>query len=205
MLRERYLTASRALEAAVCTAGRQMALHSSSPICPSSTRRLDLQIRGFRGKASRFPHRKSGGMHHVRFISVFDRRPALIDLHFDVDNTSEHEDCRQNVHCNRRVRVPAYECRLTHRSSGLGLATTKLLAENGASVAILDLQEPPETIARTRFWKCDVSNDQRLETCIKEAIEFAASEKRPVAGAVCCAGVGFAARVHLHLQPSQLI
>ena len=81
------------------------------------------------------------------------------------------------------------------RSSGLGLATTKLLSEKGASVAILDLQEPPEMIPHTKFWKCDVSNDERVETCINEAIEFAASEKKPVAGAVCCAGVGMAGRV----------
>lgn len=82
-----------------------------------------------------------------------------------------------------------------NRSSGLGLATTKLLSERGASVAILDLQEPPEKIPHTNFWKCDVSNDERVETCIKEAIEFASTEKKPVAGAVCCAGVGMAGRV----------
>ena len=89
----------------------------------------------------------------------------------------------------------SFMCGLTLRSSGLGLATTKLLSEKGASVAILDLQEPPERIAHTKFWKCDVSNDQRVETCIKEAIEFSDTENRPVAGAVCCAGVARAGRV----------
>lgn len=75
------------------------------------------------------------------------------------------------------------------------MATTKLLSEKGASVAVLDLQEPPENIPNTKFWRCDVSDDERVETCIKEAIEFASSEKKPIAGAVCCAGVAMAGRV----------
>jgi NAD(P)-dependent dehydrogenase (short-subunit alcohol dehydrogenase family) len=75
------------------------------------------------------------------------------------------------------------------------LATTKLLSEKGASVAVLDLQEPPEKIHNTKFWKCDVSDDERVETCIKETIQFASNEKKPIAGAVCCAGVAMAGRV----------
>jgi NAD(P)-dependent dehydrogenase (short-subunit alcohol dehydrogenase family) len=84
---------------------------------------------------------------------------------------------------------------LKDRSSGLGLATTRLLSEKGANVAVLDLQEPPEGSSSVKFWKCDVSNDARVEACIKDAIEWSEKESLPIAGAICCAGVGMAGRV----------
>jgi NAD(P)-dependent dehydrogenase (short-subunit alcohol dehydrogenase family) len=77
----------------------------------------------------------------------------------------------------------------------LGLATTKLLSDKGANVAVLDLQVPPETINGTKFWECDVAKDARVEECIKESIEWAKSKSKPIAGAVCCAGVGMVGRV----------
>jgi NAD(P)-dependent dehydrogenase (short-subunit alcohol dehydrogenase family) len=88
-----------------------------------------------------------------------------------------------------------------HRSSGLGLATTRLLSEKGANVAVLDLQEPPQGSSAVKFWKCDVSNDARVESCIKQAIEWSGKESLPIAGAICCAGIGMAGRVvHVFYQ-----
>ena len=83
------------------------------------------------------------------------------------------------------------------RSSGLGLATTKLLSEKEANVAILDIQEPPETLVGTKFWQCDVSNDARVEECIKGIVEWSREESKPIGGAICCAGVAIPGRVHL--------
>jgi 3-hydroxyacyl-CoA dehydrogenase / 3-hydroxy-2-methylbutyryl-CoA dehydrogenase len=89
---------------------------------------------------------------------------------------------------------------LTGSSSGLGLATTKVLAEQGASIAVLDLQEHPNPSSSLRFWECDVSNDERVEECVKEAIKWSIDEKKPLGGAVCSAGVGMAGRVSSHLK-----
>ena len=84
---------------------------------------------------------------------------------------------------------------MTFSSSGLGLATTKLLSEQGANVAVLDLQETPLDKSGIKFYNCDVSDDARVEECIKEAIKWSADESKPIAGAICCAGVAVAGRV----------
>jgi len=84
---------------------------------------------------------------------------------------------------------------VTFRSSGLGLATTQLLLKRGANVAVLDLQESPESNSSLKFWKCDVSDDKRVEDCVKEAIQWAEKENKPIGGAVCCAGVAMVGRV----------
>ena len=81
------------------------------------------------------------------------------------------------------------------RSSGLGLATTKLLSEKGANVAVLDLQETPLENPTIKFWECDISSDARVEECIAEANAWSIKESKPLGGAVCCAGVGMAGRV----------
>ena len=86
-------------------------------------------------------------------------------------------------------------CVLTASSSGLGLATTKLLSEQGANVAVLDIQEHPNQSSQIRFWECDVSNDNRVEECVNEAIGWSKEQNKPLGGAVCCAGVGMAGRV----------
>jgi hypothetical protein len=70
-----------------------------------------------------------------------------------------------------------------------------LLSERGANIAVLDLQEPPEAGKGIKFWVCDVSIDARVEECINESIVWAREESKPIAGAVCCAGVGMAGRV----------
>jgi 3-hydroxyacyl-CoA dehydrogenase / 3-hydroxy-2-methylbutyryl-CoA dehydrogenase len=81
------------------------------------------------------------------------------------------------------------------RSSGLGHATTKLLLERGANVAVLDLQEPPESHSSLKYWECDVSDDNLVESRVKEAIQWAEKENKPLGGAICCAGVAMAGRV----------
>ena len=81
------------------------------------------------------------------------------------------------------------------RSSGLGLATTKLLSEKGANVAVFDLQEHPDASGSVKFWKCDVSNDTRVEDCVNEAIVWSENASMPLGGAICCAGVAMAGRV----------
>ena len=91
---------------------------------------------------------------------------------------------------------------LTSSSSGLGLATTKALAAQGANIAVLDLQEHPNPASTLRFWECDVSNDDRVEECVNEAIKWSVDEKKPLGGAVCCAGVGMAGRVFSPPAPS---
>lgn len=70
-----------------------------------------------------------------------------------------------------------------------------MLTDKGGNVAVLDLQEHPQPAEGIKFWKCDVSKDSRVEECIKESIEWAEKESKPIAGAVCCAGIGMAGRV----------
>ena len=86
-------------------------------------------------------------------------------------------------------------CVLTASSSGLGLAATKLLSEQGANVAVLDIQECPNQSGQIRFWECDVSHDNRVEECVSEAIGWSKEQNKPLGGAVCSAGVGMAGRV----------
>jgi NAD(P)-dependent dehydrogenase (short-subunit alcohol dehydrogenase family) len=87
------------------------------------------------------------------------------------------------------------------------LATTKLLSEKGANVAVLDLQETPLDNPAIKFWECDVSNDGRVQECIKQAIKWSTEQDRPLAGAVCCAGVAMAGRVQTppDLELTQII
>jgi 3-hydroxyacyl-CoA dehydrogenase / 3-hydroxy-2-methylbutyryl-CoA dehydrogenase len=91
---------------------------------------------------------------------------------------------------------------LIARSSGLGLATTKLLSEQGANIAVLDIQEHPNPSGQIHFWECDVSNDDRVGECINEAIEWAKQQNKPLGGAVCCAGVGMVGRVQCPPDPT---
>jgi NAD(P)-dependent dehydrogenase (short-subunit alcohol dehydrogenase family) len=84
------------------------------------------------------------------------------------------------------------------------LATTKLLSEKGANVAVLDLQETPLDNPAIKFWECNVSNDGRVEECIKQAIKWSTEQDRPLAGAVCCAGVAMAGRVQTPQTSSSL-
>ena len=79
-------------------------------------------------------------------------------------------------------------------ASGLGGATSTLLAKSGANVVIADInQEKGETLAaelggNTRFIACNVTD----EDSVKAAIALAVSSFGALNGAINCAGVGVA-------------
>lgn len=85
---------------------------------------------------------------------------------------------------------------VTGGASGLGEATARRLAANGARVAILDFNSDrangvAEEIGGLAF-QADVSDEQSVKSAIEQAIEKLGSAPRI---AVNCAGVGMAARV----------
>jgi 2-keto-3-deoxy-L-fuconate dehydrogenase len=57
---------------------------------------------------------------------------------------------------------------VTGGASGIGLATARLLTERGASVAALDLADPPEPLYGVR---ADVRDDERVRAAVAEAAE----------------------------------
>ncbi len=81
--------------------------------------------------------------------------------------------------------------------SGLGEATVRMLAENGANVVIADLnQEAGERLAaelgeRARFVKTDVSS----EADVRAAVAAAVNSFGGLRGAVSCAGVAVVGKV----------
>ena len=126
-------------------------------------------------------------------VSIPIRKVAFTTFSLRPSPNSDNEDIRTNIYRDRRAHPNFNE--IDSRSSGLGLATTKLLSEKGVNVAVLDLHETPLNTPRIKFWKCDVSDDARVEECINEAVEWSVQESKPLAGAVCCAGIGMAGRV----------
>jgi NAD(P)-dependent dehydrogenase (short-subunit alcohol dehydrogenase family) len=79
-------------------------------------------------------------------------------------------------------------------ASGLGGATSRLLAENGANVIIADInKEKGEALAselgsKARFVEANVSNEES----VKNAVGVAVSAFGALRGAVNCAGIGVA-------------
>jgi len=79
-------------------------------------------------------------------------------------------------------------------ASGLGGATSRLLAENGANVIIADInKEKGEALAsdlgsKARFVETNVSNEES----VKNAVGVAVSAFGALRGAVNCAGIGVA-------------
>jgi 3-hydroxyacyl-CoA dehydrogenase / 3-hydroxy-2-methylbutyryl-CoA dehydrogenase len=89
-------------------------------------------------------------------------------------------------------------------ASGLGAATARLLAENGARVAIADLneeaaQELADELGGAAF-KADVTDEEQVAAAVAGAVE-ALGEIRV---AVSCAGIGWAERVVGKQGPAQL-
>lgn len=86
---------------------------------------------------------------------------------------------------------------VTGGASGLGEATARALTAKGVAVTILDLQEDKgaslvaELGGLTSYVKTDVTDAEQVEAAVAEA----AGKGRQLRAAVCCAGVGWAARV----------
>jgi NAD(P)-dependent dehydrogenase (short-subunit alcohol dehydrogenase family) len=83
---------------------------------------------------------------------------------------------------------------ITGGASGLGLATAKMIAENGGNAVVLDINEVAgKTIETDKilFVKTDVSSEESVQNAIDEAkAKFGA-----IHGAINCAGLGPAKRV----------
>ena len=88
-------------------------------------------------------------------------------------------------------------------SSGLGLATAIVLLSHGANISILDLNPPAKDDSstalhdpnRTLFTRTDVSSTSSLQAALSSTISWITEQtKAPLAGVICCAGIGFAAR-----------
>lgn len=89
--------------------------------------------------------------------------------------------------------------------SGLGLATAELLFAHGASVALLDLNSPPSSSpisnrSATAFFTTDVSSTPSLAAAVQKTVQWAAETKKPIAGVICSAGIGYAEKL-LPRQP----
>ncbi|KIX04479.1 uncharacterized protein Z518_05349 [Rhinocladiella mackenziei CBS 650.93] len=83
-------------------------------------------------------------------------------------------------------------------SSGLGLATTILLLQNGANVSILDLNPLPDSSqldsSKILFTPTNVASTESLRAGLKNTLEWIQeTTSKPLSGAICCAGIGTAA------------
>ena len=82
---------------------------------------------------------------------------------------------------------------VTGGASGLGEATSRLLAENGAKVVVLDMQDDKgEPLAKEidgAFVHADVTNTEEVQAAVDAAVEMA-----PLRVLVNCAGIGWAQR-----------
>jgi len=94
-------------------------------------------------------------------------------------------------------------------SSGLGLATAILLLRHGANVAIFDVNPPPEQHAaeldasRVLFTKTNVSSTESLQNALRSTLQWIkSSTAKPLAGTICCAGIGGAALALPRQDPS---
>lgn len=62
------------------------------------------------------------------------------------------------IHASLDLRQDGPDFATTGGSSGIGLATTKIIASRGGQVIVLDICEPQETLPEgAHFFKCDIS------------------------------------------------
>ena len=86
---------------------------------------------------------------------------------------------------------------VTGGGSGLGAATARMLAENGANVVLADVDEEggeataAEIGDRAKFVRTDVTDEGSVEAALEAAVESFGS----LNGVVNCAGIGPAAKV----------
>ena len=84
---------------------------------------------------------------------------------------------------------------VTGGASGLGEATSRLLAQRGVKVVVADLErqsDKGEALAKEiggAWVACDVTNPAQVQVAVNTAVEMA-----PLKSLVNCAGIGFAAR-----------
>jgi NAD(P)-dependent dehydrogenase (short-subunit alcohol dehydrogenase family) len=88
------------------------------------------------------------------------------------------------------VKITNAVAMVTGGSSGLGLATTRMLAAAGAAVVVLDLAAPTVEVAGATFVAADVTNESDVAAAIARAT--ALGDLRIV---VNCAGIAPAGRV----------
>jgi NAD(P)-dependent dehydrogenase (short-subunit alcohol dehydrogenase family) len=88
------------------------------------------------------------------------------------------------------VKITNAVAMVTGGSSGLGLATTRMLAAAGAAVVVLDLAAPTVEVAGATFVAADVTNESEVAAAIARAT--ALGDLRIV---VNCAGIAPAGRV----------
>jgi NAD(P)-dependent dehydrogenase (short-subunit alcohol dehydrogenase family) len=86
------------------------------------------------------------------------------------------------------VRIDGNTFLVAGGGSGLGAATTNMLAAAGARVVVADLEG--ETPEGGRFVETDVTNEERVRAAVEAAVELGA-----LRGAVNCAGIASAEKV----------
>lgn len=85
--------------------------------------------------------------------------------------------------------------------SGLGLATAKNLHQDGAYVALLDINaDAGEKIAkefgsRARFFEVDVRDSESIGKAVKGTVEWVEQTGKEIGGLIPAAGVGLPAKV----------
>ena len=80
-------------------------------------------------------------------------------------------------------------------ASGLGEATSRLLAERGAAVVVADLNAEKGEALAAEIGGTFVEADVTSEEAVQEAVEKAAAAERGLRISVSCAGIGWAQRV----------
>ncbi|KAI5305101.1 hypothetical protein KEM56_005292, partial [Ascosphaera pollenicola] len=92
-------------------------------------------------------------------------------------------------------------------SSGLGLATTTALLEQGANVSIFDMNPPPAEglltdKTRVQYNNADVTKTASLQTGIDSTVAWTKETNAPLGGVITCAGMGYGERALPRQDPS---
>ena len=96
------------------------------------------------------------------------------------------------------MRISGHTFIISGGSSGLGLATATILLEQNANVAIFDLNPPLDQLSsdssRAQFSSVDVSSSGSISSALDKTVSWILETHKPLAGVVCCAGIGSAER-----------